>query len=379
MILGDMGAEVIKIEKPDGGDDFRRLPPAVTEREGAPFLWCNRNKKSIALNLKQPGGLAIAREIVAKSDIVVENFSTGVMAKFGLDYATLSATSPRLIYASISAYGRDGPLKNRVGFDPIAQAEAGFLSMNGDPGSNAVRVGPSIVDINAATMTASAVLAALFARDRLGRGQYIESALYDAAVIQLGFQAMSYLISGNEPVRAGNNSRDTVPCNAFDTADGAIFVDCATDKTWQTMATMVIERPDLAMHPDYAKASARVRNRDALVAILQDILKTQSRERWLTRMWRAGVPAGAVNSVAQAFNSGEMASRDIVHAIPHPVVGAVPNIRLPFRMFGTPLADPVAPPGLSQHAIEILRNVLGYGTARINALAASGAVALPAR
>jgi formyl-CoA transferase len=377
MILGDLGAEVIKIEKTEGGDDFRRLGPPVTEQEGAPFLWCNRNKKSIALNLKHPEGLDIARDIVARSDVVVENFSTGVMARFGLDYKTVSAGNPKLIYASVSAYGRDGPLKNRVGFDPIVQAETGFISMNGDPNAAPVRALPSIVDINTATMTASAVLAALFSRERTGQGQYIESALYDTAVIQLGFQAMSFLYSGREPVRSGNNSPDPVPCAAFDTMDGAIYVDCTTDRTWNKMATTVLERPDLATHPDFENTFARVRNRDALMTILQDILKTKSRKHWLPLMWSAGVPAGAINSLTQAFGSDEMASRKIVQTVPHPAVGSVPNIRLPFQMSGTPLVDPVAAPCLSQHAVEILRDVLGRNPARIKALAASGAVALP--
>ena len=377
MILGDLGAEVIKIEKRDGGDDFRRLPPKLTEQEGAPFLWCNRNKKSIALDLKRPDGIEVARAIIARSDILIENFSTGVMAKFGFDYATLAARDPRLIYASVSAYGRSGPLRNRAGFDPIVQAEAGFMSLNGDPAGAPVRAGPSIVDINTATMTSNAILAALFARQRLGRGQYIESALYDAAVTELGFHAMSYLASGREPIRSGNNSRDAVPCNSFDTADGPIFVDCATDRTWNKMAMFVMQRPDLASDPNYATAASRVTNRDTLVPMIAALLKTRPRAHWLHLMWEVGVPAGAINSLAQAFSSDEMASRDVVHAIPHPVLGSVPNIRLPFTMEGTPLADPVAAPTLSQHAIEVLRDVVGYDRARIEALLASGVVARP--
>jgi crotonobetainyl-CoA:carnitine CoA-transferase CaiB-like acyl-CoA transferase len=379
MMLGDLGADVIKIEKPNGGDDFRRLRPPVTEQEGAPYLWCNRNKKSIALDLKQPEGLQIAREIVDKSDVLVENFATGVMAKFGLDYETVSRTNPRLVYASVSAYGRSGSQKDRLGFDPIAQAESGFMSMNGDPDRVGVRAGPSVMDMSSGMMTTNAVLAALFARERLGHGQFVETALFDTAVTMVGFHAMSYLVSGNEPSRFGNNSRDTVPCNAFETADEPIFVDCANDRTWHRMASLVLGRPDLAEHPDYAKTPERIRNRDALMPVLQAIVKTQPRSYWLPRMREAGVPAGAINSIAEAFASEELAARDLVHAIPHPSVGSVPNIRLPFRLHGTPLADPVAPPGLSQHAVEILRDVLGYDAARIAALSASGAVVVPAR
>lgn len=374
MILADLGAAVIKIEKADGGDDFRRIRPPVTEHEGAPYLWANRNKKSIALDLNQPEARRIAREIIDRSDVVLENFSTGVMAKFGLDYPTVAAANPRLIYASVSAYGRDGALKDRLGFDPITQAESGFMSMNGEPDRVGLRAGPSIMDMSTAMMTTNAVLAALFARERLGRGQFIESALFDTAVTMVGFHAMNYLVSGDEPTRFGNNSRDTVPTAAMETADGPIFVACANDRTWQRMAARVLDRPDLAEHPDYAKTRERTRNRDRLMAIVEDILKTRPRAFWLARMREAGVPAGAINSIAEAFGSEEMRERGIVSEIPHPAVGSVPNIRLPFQLHGTPLADPVAAPGLSRNAVEILRDLLGYDAARIEAAAGSGAV-----
>ena len=376
MILADMGAEVIKIEKADGGDDFRSLRPPVTDREGAPYLWTNRNKKSIALDLKQPAARAVARALVDRADVVLENFSTGVMARFGLDYETVSAANPRLIYTSVSAYGRSGALRDRLGFDPITQAESGFMSMVGEPDAAGLRAGPSIMDMSTATMTANAVLGALFARERTGRGQFVENALFDTAVTMVGFHALNYLVSGVEPTRFGNNSRDTVPTAAIDTADGPIFVACANDRTWHRMAG-VLGRPELAAHPDYARTPDRTRNRDALMAIVREILLTRPRAVWLAKMRAAGVPAGAINSIAEAFGSPEMAARGLVHAIPHPKAGTVPNIRLPFQLHGTPLADPVAAPGLSEHAVEILRDVLGYDRARIDALAASGAVLLP--
>jgi len=372
-ILADLGAAVIKIEKADGGDDFRRLLPPVTADAGAPFLWANRNKRSIALDLKQPVAQQVARDIVARSDVLLENFSTGVMDRFGLGYPTLSAANPRLIYASISAYGRDGPLKDRLGFDPIAQAESGFMAMNGDPGGVGMRAGPSIMDMSTAMMTGNAILAALFARERLGVGQLIESALFDQAVTMVGFHAMNYLASGAEPPRFGNVSRDTVPTATFETADRPIFIACANDRTWQRLCA-VLERPDLAAHPDYASTPDRIRNREALLAIVSSVLLTRGRADWLPRMRSAGVPAGAVNSLAEAFGSDEMAARGMVTAIPHPTAGSVPNIRLPFRMAGTPLADPVAAPGLGQDSVAVLRDLLGYDAGRIEALVASGAV-----
>jgi formyl-CoA transferase len=374
MILADLGAEVIKIEKADGGDDFRRLLPAVGEQEGAPFLWTNRNKRSIALDLRHPSARQVARDIVAKSDVLLENFSSGVMQRFGLDYPAVSADNPRLIYASISAYGRDGALKDRLGFDPIAQAESGFMAMNGEPGGTGLRAGPSIMDMSTAMMTANAILGALFARERLGVGQRIESALFDTAVTMVGFHALNYLVSGSEPPRFGNNSRDTVPTAAFETADGPIFIACANDRTWQRLATRVLDRPDLAEHPDYAGTPGRIRNREVLLGIVRDILARHGRAYWLDRMRAAGVPAGAINSLADAFASEEIVQRGMVSEIPHPTAGTVPNIRLPFRMDGTPLADPVAAPGLGQHAADILRDVLALDPAGIATLFASGAV-----
>ena len=377
MILADMGADVIKIEKADGGDDFRRLPPAVSDQEGAPFIWTNRNKRSIALDLKTADGQRIAREIVAKSDVLLENFSTGVMDRFGLGYETLAAANPRLIYCSISAYGRSGALKDRLGFDPITQAEAGFMSMNGDPERVGLRAGPSIMDMSTAMITCNAVLGALFARERLGVGQFVESALFDQAATMVGFHASSYLTSGVEPTRFGNNSRDTVPTAAMETADGPIFIACANDRTWHRLAGQVLDRPDLAEHADYARSRERVRNRDAVIEIVAAILKTKPRAHWLEKMRAAGVPAGAINSVAEAFTSPEMAARGLVTGIPHPVAGTVPNVALAFRMHGTPLADPVAAPRLSQHATEVLSGVLGYDADRIAALMASGVVVSP--
>ena len=374
MILADLGAEVIKIEKADGGDDFRGLRPKVGEDQSSPFLWTNRNKRSIAIDLKQEAGVAVARDIVARSDVVLENFSTGVMARFGLDYATVSAGNPRLIYCSVSAYGRSGPLKDRLGFDPITQAESGFMSMNGEADRVGLRAGPSIMDMSTAMMTCNAVLAALFARERLGRGQYIENALFDTAVTMVGFHALNYLISGVEPTRFGNNSHDTIPTAAFETADGPIYVACANDRTWNRLAARVLDRPDLAENAAYATTSGRIQHRDEILATVGGILAEKGRAHWLERMRDAGVPGGAINSISEAFGSQDMKDRELVSVIPHPTAGTVPNIRLPFRMEGTPLADPVAAPGLGEHSEAVLRGVLGYGDAAIAALRESGAV-----
>ena len=253
------------------------------------------------------------------------------------------------------------------------------MSMNGDADRVGVRAGPSIMDMSTAMMTCNAVLAALFARERLGRGQYIENALFDTAVTMVGFHALNYLISGNEPSRFGNASRDTIPTAAFDTADGPIFIACANDRTWNRLAARVMDRPDLANNPEYATTSGRIQHRDEILAIVAGIMARKPRAHWLERMRDAGVPGGAINTIAEAFGSTEMRDRELVSVIPHPEVGSVPNIRLPFSMDYTPLADPVAAPMLGEHSEMILRDVLGYDADRIDALRASGAVKMAGR
>jgi crotonobetainyl-CoA:carnitine CoA-transferase CaiB-like acyl-CoA transferase len=374
LILGDLGADVIKIEKIEGGDDFRRLLPAVSPTEGAPFVWGNRNKRSIALDLKDADGRRIACEIVGKSDVLVENFSTGVMAKFGLDYEAMSALNPRLIYCSVSAYGRAGPLKDRLGFDPVAQAESGYMSMNGYPADPGMRSGPSIIDMSTGMMASNAVLAALFARERYGIGQFIDCVLFDQAVTMAGFHAMNYLVSGNVPPRFGNDSRDTVPTAAFKASDGPLYITCSNDRTYQRLTTQAMGRPDLAEHPDFSTNGMRVQNRDRLLRILGDIFAGDTRENWTNRLRAAGVPGGPINSLAEAFNSEQMKSRGLVSTLPHAGGGTVPNIALSFQLSETPLTDPVAAPTLGQHSEEVLRDLLGYSEADIDVLAQRGVV-----
>ncbi|HEY0184056.1 MAG TPA: CoA transferase [Rhodopila sp.] len=377
LILSDLGAEVVKIEKIEGGDDFRRLLPAVSPTEGAPFVWGNRNKRSVAVDLKSPDGVRIAREIVSKSDVLVENFSTGVMDRFGLGYEAMSALNPKLIYCSVSAYGRSGPLKDRMGFDPVAQAESGYMSMNGYPADPGMRSGPSIIDMSTGMMAGNAVLAALFARERLGIGQFIDCVLFDQAVTMAGFHAMNYLVSGNVPPRFGNDSRDTVPTAAFQASDGPLYITCSNDRTYQRLVTHAMNRPDLAEHPDFVTNKLRVQNRDRVLKILGDIFATDTRANWADRFRSAGVPGGPINNLAEAFGSEQMRSRGLVSAVPHAGGGTIPNIALSFRLSGTPLADPVGAPVLGQHTEEILQNLLGYSRNEISSLIERGVVRGP--
>lgn len=377
MILGDLGADVIKIEKVDGGDDFRRVLPAVSATEGGPFIWGNRNKRSLALDLKDPDGIGIAREIVSKSDVLVENFSGGVMDRFGLGYEAMSELNPRLIYCSVSAYGRSGPYKDRLGFDPVAQAESGYMSMNGYPADPGMRSGPSIIDTSTGMAASNAVLAALFARERYGIGQFIDCVLFDQAVLMAGFHAMNYLVSGIVPPRFGNDSRDTVPTAAFQTSNGPFYVTCSNDRTYHRLAGQAMGRPDLAEHPDFITNSLRVRNRDRLLKILGDIFATDTRENWSDRLRTAGVPGGPINSLDEAFSSDLMKARGLVTSLPHAGGGTVPNIALAYRLSGTPLAHPVAAPVLGQHSEEVLRDLLGYSPEEIEKLSQRGVIGRP--
>jgi len=374
MYLADMGARVVKIEKTGRGDDFRGFGPQK-DGMGPPFVWTNRNKESLALDLTKPEGQEVARALAAKADVVVENFSAGVMARFGLDYETLKAANPRLVYCAVSAYGRSGPFKDRLGFDPIAQAESGFMSLTGDSDRDPTRSGPAIMDMSTAMMATNAVLGGLMARERHGIGQYVEVSLFDTGVQMSGFHAMNYLMSGRVPERFGNSSRDSAPTDVFYAADGPFYLACANDRSFHRLARDVLGRPDLAESPDYAAMAERTANKDRLKEVLVPIFKTKSRAEWLALMQPIGVPAGEVRNLAEVFASGEILERGRATHIPaQSGDGVVPDIAPPFTFRGTPNADPVAAPLLGQHTAAVLEDLLGYDAGKIDALAAAGVI-----
>jgi crotonobetainyl-CoA:carnitine CoA-transferase CaiB-like acyl-CoA transferase len=364
MQLADMGADVIKIEKLNGGDDFRRFQP---ERNGlgAPFLWTNRNKRSVALDLRKPEGRDVALDLIRDADVIVENFSTGVMKEFGLDYETLAADHPALVYCSISAYGREGPHAHRLGFDPVMQAESGFMSVTGYESQEPLRAGPSILDIGTAMMASNAILGAMMARVRLGRGQYVEVALFDVSLLMTGFHAINYLATGNVPTRTGNTSADSAPTGVFHASDGPFYIACANDRTFQRLAMDVLARPDLAENPAYARSANRASNRHELAKILNDLFARVPRRDWLKKMGATGVPAGPVRALNEVYVSDEVIDRGLVTEIAHPVSGSVPNMTSPFRFRDTPVVDPVCAPTVGQHTQEILSGLLAYSEDRI--------------
>ncbi len=374
MILADMGADVIKVEAPIRGDEFRYYPPAHASDPtlGAPYLWANRNKRSIAVDLKSEAGRRIVHALIADADVVAENFSTGVMERLGLDYATCKALNPGLVYCSVSAYGREGPFADRVGFDPIAQAESGFVSMNGYPDREGVRSLSPVMDISTAMMAANAVLGALHARQRTGVGQRVDLSLFDTAVMMTGYATLQTILTGNNPGRHGNTSPDTCPSGVFRAADRAFYINCGNSKIYQRLMRQVIGRADLADDPVLADRDGRMARREEIFGVLDEAFGQHPWSHWQQRMRDANIPCGEVRTVGEALDSAEARSRGLVSRVPHRT-GWMPNVASPIRFEATPMADPVPAPSVGEHTESILRG-MGHDDASLRALAGQGII-----
>lgn len=373
LILADMGAEVIKIEPP-GGDAARGYTPPDLEGESPTFLSMNRNKHGVVLDLSAEEGRQVAREIVAKSDVLLENFATGVMPRLGLGYEALAQTDPRLIYCSISAYGRTGRFAARAGYDPVIQAESGLMYLNGFPDGEPHRSAAAIVDLTTGMYAAHAILAALYARTFSGVGQYIDVPLFDNAASFVPYVTMNYLVNGIDPPRVGNNSPVVAPSDLFDARDGSFYMMVAGEGVWRKLVRAMGEPPELQPEK-FATNNARMRNRAELKATLQHLFSRATRDYWVESLRSAGVPAGPVRSIAEAVASGEMKERGIIGTAPHTGVGTVPNVRLPMNMSGTPLVAAHGAPLLGEHTRSVLGELLGYSQARISELEAMKAIA----
>jgi crotonobetainyl-CoA:carnitine CoA-transferase CaiB-like acyl-CoA transferase len=370
--LADFGAEVIKIENPEGGDDTRAYEHAELGGESAAYISLNRGKRGIVLDFTKPEACEVARELIARADVVVENFSAGVMKKYGLDYAAIAPANPRLVYCSISAYGRDGPFASRLGFDPITQAESGFMSLNGFPDGPPVRTGFPVIDMATGMTATNAILLALLARDRLGRGQHVEVALFDIAVTMTGFYGMTYLMTGVNQSRFGNSPNGSPTVGLYEAKDGPFYMACANDRLVRRLMIDVLDRPDIVSDPQFANRKARSANKDKLRSILAAIFAGDLRENWIAKMKAANVPVGHLRTIEQAFNAPEVRQRHRISQIPHPSAGTVPNIESPLRLGLTPVVEPVAAPLLGQHTRAVLGKTLGYDEARIAALEEAG-------
>ena len=374
MIMADMGADVIKIESPVRGDEFRHYGPVPpdTPGQGAPYMWCNRNKRSLAIDLKCPEGVAVVHELFAWADVVCENFSTGVAERLGLGYKRAKAINPKIIWCTVSAYGRDGAFKDRLGFDPIAQAESGYMSLNGDPDRQPMRSQAAIMDISTAMMACNAILGALLARERTNEGQLVEVGLFDTAVLMAGWATMQHLYTDVEPERFGNVGPDNCPSGVYACSDKAFFLHCANDRIFHRLATQVLDRPDLVDHPDFLNRTVRIANKVKINKLLEDIFKQYPWSYWQPRMRDAQIACGEVRTVGEALRSAESQDRKLVSRIEHPVLGWVPNIRLPITYSHTPLVDPKPAPALGENTAEILSEILELNAAQIDALVSTG-------
>jgi formyl-CoA transferase len=293
------------------------------------------------------------------------------MKKYGLDYASVAASNPRLVYCSISAYGRQGPFASRPGFDPVTQAESGFMSLNGFPDGPPVRTGPPAIDMVTGMTACNAIMMALFARDRIGRGQQVEVALFDVAVGMTGFYGTAYLMTGTNFSRQGNSPNGSPSVGVYQASDAPFYIACANDRLYRRLVVEVLVRPDLASG-EFANRRLRTANKEKLRAILTGIFVQDIRENWMARMKTANIPVGFLRTLEEAFNSPEVRQRHRVSQIPHPAAGSVPNIESPINLSLTPAIDPVAAPLLGAHTRAVLRKTLGYDDARIAALSDAG-------
>lgn len=365
MLLADMGADVIKVEHPRG-DDARHLPPPPARSAGGTFYFANRNKRSVVLDLNNERQRAAAQALAAEVDVVVQNFMPGVMSRHQLAYEDLATRNPRLVYCSINAFGTSGELASRPGYDPIVQAESGFLSLNGNPDGPPFKCGAPVMDVSSALMASNAVLGALFARQATGKGQHVEVCLYDTAVFMNGHLAMNSLLSGDDIKRTGNGSPMIEPMSIFEAADGPFYLSCATDRDFRKLAEGVLEAGHLADDARFARNRDRLKNREALYSELGRHFQKLPREELLARALRVGVALGLVRTVREALHSPEMKQRGLVTEVrTSDGIGTLPNLAPPFRFSGTPIRDPIGAPVLGQHTSEVLSELLGWDDQQI--------------
>ena len=367
LMLGDHGADVIKIEMPGVGDDTRHWGPPFIEEQSSYFLSINRNKRSLTLNFKEPEARKIFLKLAGDADVVVENFTPGVMSRFGLDYQTLKEVNPKIIFCSISGFGQDGPYRTRPAYDQIMQGITGVMSITGESDGDPQKLGVAIADIGAGMWAAFAIMAAVFHREQRGEGQYIDVAMMDAHVAWLTYQAGYFFATGKAPNRLGNAHPSLVPYQAFMCKDGRYLnVAVGSDRLWERFC-QGIRREDLREHPDYATNGDRVRNRASLVPLLQELFLTRPVAEWAEDLHGASVPCGPINDVAEVFADPQLLHRQMYVEMAHPTLGSIKQTGIPIKFSQTPGGLDRPPPLLGQHNDEILRT-LGYSDGDIRRL-----------
>ncbi len=372
MLLADMGADVVKVEKLPGGDDSRSYSEPRVNGVSAPFLVLNRNKRGIALNLKHPGGRDVLLRMVRDADVLTENFRRGTLEKLGLGYDVLSAANPGLIYCAISGYGRSGPDADKGGFDLIAQGYAGLMSITGEPGGPPVKAGGSVADINAGILAALGIVAAYVHKLKTGKGQLVDTSLAEAALQQTYWQAAIFFATGKSPGPTGSAHLLTAPYQAFAASDGWINIGGANQANWERIAE-VLGHPEWRDDPRYATNSARIANRSALVAAMNEVLATRTRAEWVAAFDAAGVPVGPVHTIGEAVGHPQMQARGMIVETDHPQAGPTKSLGCPIHFSDTPTRITRPAPLLGEHTRELLREY-GYTDAGIDALVAAGVV-----
>lgn len=383
-ILGDLGAEVIKVERPGRGDDTRAWgPPYLNDAQGAPtsesayYLSANRNKQSVTIDITRPEGQRLVKELVAESDVLLENFKVGGLKRYGLDYDSLAAINPRLIYCSITGFGQDGPYAERPGYDFLIQGMGGLMSItgqpDGEPGGGPVKAGVALTDITTGLYAAIAVLAAVNHRHQSGEGQHIDMALLDVQVATLANQAMNFLTSGTAPGRMGNAHPNIVPYQTFPAADGDIILTIGNDHQFARFCD-VAGRPEWASDERFATNAARVANRATLIPTLRQTTVMKTTAEWLRLLEDAGVPGGPVNTIEQVFEDPQVRHRGLRIDLSHPLTKSVPLVGSPLRLSASPVRYQTPPPLLGQHTGEVLSQVLGLDPAAIEQLQRDGVI-----
>ena len=367
MFLGDLGAEVVKVEQPGVGDDTRGWGPPFVGGESAYFLCVNRNKKSITIDLKSQDGVTLLRRLAERADVLIENFRPRAMERVGLGEKDLRANNPRLIYASLSGFGADGPMSDAPGYDLIVQAWGGLMSITGMPEGDPTKVGVAIIDLVAGLMLGKAIVSALFAREQLGIGQKIDTSLLEAEVACLINVGSNYLIEGKIPGRWGNAHSSIVPYQSFKTADGYVVIGVASEGIWRRFSK-AIGRGELADDPRFAKNSDRVQNREVLTATLSEGFLGRETDAWMKLLNEAEVPCAPVQTIDQVFKAPQVLHREMLVKVEHPTAGTVPMAGIPVKFSATPASIRLAPPTLGQHTEEVLTSWLGIERTEIEEL-----------